>query len=526
MPEVGGKKYPYTKAGIKAAATAREKLESDDSFRLSPPKSSENLQASLQKVVKNPAPHRPRTDNAVPRSSNPQPTGTSIDGSSGAMGGEGGVKPRGPKKATIKSLQKFWQDDIDIWKANGSPEEDTSVAPIRSVAPNRRRREAEILREGRRQLREETADLPPLTAARVRREAAPQYRKQRFGGRPGHRARHGSLNIGGMDIESTERKTVRPGAKRISDDVSVQGPEREEVNTGMGKRGSDVPTRSVEHSTRRMVSSGRALAGDARDAIASGRTIAAKDPKTTVLKPEDYTVKMMKALGIRKAPTSEENARKLNNEVLEQEKREREEIQSGTEQEMRDAGMPEDEITRQRPGVRLSSRVSAPSNMYTSDEAYRSDPDFEAASGGTEFGRDRLSNVIRSAGKKSAIEHEKYKYGDWDKPGESTIQNLYKAFGLMKDHLPIPPRQGEVWDAVKHRWVKPENAGRTVAEVQGEKRFRGSGVGAHERGISAKTPFTSRRFFARGTKGVVSRRGTPSKRTARATRGPRTRRKA
>tara|TARA_R110002020_G_scaffold400208_4_gene610287 strand:+ start:3808 stop:4824 length:1017 start_codon:yes stop_codon:yes gene_type:complete len=336
MPEVGGKKYPYTKAGIKAAAAARKKLESDDSFRLSPPKSSENLQASLQKIVKNPAPHRPRTDNAVPRSANPQPTGTTIDGSSEAMGDVGGAKPRGPKRASVKSLEKFW-------------------------------------------------------------------------------------------------------------------------------------------------------------------------------------------FGIQKAPTSEENARKLN-EVLEQEKREREEIQSGTEQGMRSAGMPEDEITRQRPGVRLSSRVSAPSNMYTSDEAYRSDPDFEAASGGTEFGRDRLSNVISEAGKQSTIENEKYKYGDWDKPGESSIQNLYKAFGLMKDHLPVPPRQGEVWDPVKHRWVKPENAGRTVAEVQGEKRIRGSGVGAHERALSGKQPLTSRRFFARGTKGVVSRRGTPSKRTARAARSPRARR--
>ena len=41
----------------------------------------------LEKVVRNPAPHKPKTDNAVPRSSNPQPTGTTVDGSSGAMGG-------------------------------------------------------------------------------------------------------------------------------------------------------------------------------------------------------------------------------------------------------------------------------------------------------------------------------------------------------------------------------------------------------------------------------------------------------
>jgi hypothetical protein len=253
MPEVGGKKYPYTKAGYKAAAAAREKLESDDS-------SSKNL----QKVAQNPAPHKPKTDNAVPRSSNPQPTGTTIDGSSGAMGGKGGVKPRGPKEPSVKSLQKFWQDDIDVWKADDE------------------------------------------------REAA-KYQ-------------------------------------------------------GRGNR-------------------------------------------------------------------SEESV-----------------------------------MQRRKPAVIPPKDPNKP------------------------------------------------KQGKWER-------GKWVSSMLMKDHLPMPPRQGEVWDELKHRWVKPENAGRTVAEVQGEKRIRGSGVGAHERGLSAKTPLTSRRFFARGTKGVVSRRGTPSKRTARAVRGPKVRRK-
>jgi len=253
MPEVGGKKYPYTKAGYKAAAAAREKLESDDS-------SSKNL----QKVAQNPAPHKPKTDNAVPRSSNPQPTGTTIDGSSGAMGGKGGVKPRGPKEPSVKSLQKFWQDDIDVWKADDE------------------------------------------------REAA-KYQ-------------------------------------------------------GRGNR-------------------------------------------------------------------SEESV-----------------------------------MQRRKPAVIPPKDPNKP------------------------------------------------KQGKWER-------GKWVSSMLMKDHLPMPPRQGEVWDELKHRWVKPENAGRTVAEVQGEKRIRGSGVGAHERGLSAKTPLTSRRFFARGTKGVVSRRGTPSKRTARAVRGPKARRK-
>ena len=60
-------------------------------------------------------------------------------------------------------------------------------------------------------------------------------------------------------------------------------------------------------------------------------------------------------------------------------------------------------------------------------------------------------------------------------------------FGILyKDHAPIPPRQGLMFDAVKHRWTRPEKLGRTVWEVQGHKRFRGTGTGAHERGRSGK----------------------------------------
>ena len=57
---------------------------------------------------------------------------------------------------------------------------------------------------------------------------------------------------------------------------------------------------------------------------------------------------------------------------------------------------------------------------------------------------------------------------------------------FYKDHAPIPPRYGLQWDAVKHRWTRPEKLGRTVWEVQGKKRFRGTGTGAHERGRSAR----------------------------------------
>jgi len=54
---------------------------------------------------------------------------------------------------------------------------------------------------------------------------------------------------------------------------------------------------------------------------------------------------------------------------------------------------------------------------------------------------------------------------------------------VQKEHSMSPPRAGEVWDAVKHRWVKPENVGHSVSEVQGKKRIRGTGTGVHERSV-------------------------------------------
>lgn len=58
-----------------------------------------------------------------------------------------------------------------------------------------------------------------------------------------------------------------------------------------------------------------------------------------------------------------------------------------------------------------------------------------------------------------------------------------EAYDLQKDHAPVPPIMGEVFDAVKHRWTKPENVGHTVTEVQGKKRVRGTGAGVHEHSV-------------------------------------------
>jgi len=54
---------------------------------------------------------------------------------------------------------------------------------------------------------------------------------------------------------------------------------------------------------------------------------------------------------------------------------------------------------------------------------------------------------------------------------------------LIKDHAVTPPKQGLVWDALKHRWTNPKNIGRSVVEVQGKKRVRASGIGAHSHSI-------------------------------------------
>ena len=73
------------------------------------------------------------------------------------------------------------------------------------------------------------------------------------------------------------------------------------------------------------------------------------------------------------------------------------------------------------------------------------------------------------------------------KASYSELQKFWKEnMGLMKDHLPIPPRQGLVWDQVKHRWVRPEEAGKTVWEVSGKNRIRGVGTGAAQGSISRK----------------------------------------
>jgi len=110
---------------------------------------------------------------------------------------------------------------------------------------------------------------------------------------------------------------------------------------------------------------------------------------------------------------------------------------------------------------------------------------------------------------------------EWEKvimdKDEDIEEDIFKSmeqwwkteYFLEKDNIPIPPIMGEVFDPVKHRWTKPENVGKTVVEVQGKKRYRGTAVGAHERSVAGHGSGTQRlleagkRFRAPADKGRV-----------------------
>ena len=90
----------------------------------------------------------------------------------------------------------------------------------------------------------------------------------------------------------------------------------------------------------------------------------------------------------------------------------------------------------------------------------------------------------------------------------SSLQKFWmENMAFMKDHLPIPPRPGLVWDQIKHRWTRPEKAGLTVAEVQGGKRFRGVGTGAAQGAVSRKRGLERGISLRRGREASARRRG-------------------
>lgn len=123
----------------------------------------------------------------------------------------------------------------------------------------------------------------------------------------------------------------------------------------------------------------------------------------------------------------------------------------------------------------------------------------------------RKKKLTRKNITKAPVKNIRRAYKDLQKFTEDNIT-------LYKDRLPMPPRQGLVWDAVKHRWTRPEETGKTVTDTQGGKRIRGTGTGTHQRAISQKTGMrrgeAMRRFREAGERrrSKVHRKGTSLKR--------------
>ena len=123
--------------------------------------------------------------------------------------------------------------------------------------------------------------------------------------------------------------------------------------------------------------------------------------------------------------------------------------------------------------------------------------------------RKTLNSMRRKSTDMNSYEELK---GFWKDKSDTYTKRKPVALDVMKDHQPTPPREGLVWDGVKHRWARPEHVGETVIETQGKKRIRGSGAGAHQRGVSGHHPrggtgreYTrGRRFKSAHDKGIAS----------------------
>ena len=128
-----------------------------------------------------------------------------------------------------------------------------------------------------------------------------------------------------------------------------------------------------------------------------------------------------------------------------------------------------------------------------------------------------LSGDVGKVGQMTPAQQMEWERAVLGKDAEDLDEEIFKSlddwwkknYFLAKDIIPIPPVMGEVFDPVKHRWTKPENAGHTVTEVQGKKRFRGTGAGAHERSIAghgsgkARLMEAGRRYRAPADKGRI-----------------------
>lgn len=124
---------------------------------------------------------------------------------------------------------------------------------------------------------------------------------------------------------------------------------------------------------------------------------------------------------------------------------------------------------------------------------------------------ERAINRQASESERRAIERKIKSRLKKSEDGAVAFENLTDFF-LEKDHAPVPPRIGLMWDAVKHRWTRPERIGRTVWELSGHKRIRGTGTGVHERSVKvggvggrgAGSASAGRRFRSIGDSGKLS----------------------
>jgi hypothetical protein len=81
----------------------------------------------------------------------------------------------------------------------------------------------------------------------------------------------------------------------------------------------------------------------------------------------------------------------------------------------------------------------------------------------------------------------------------NVMANKKRGRKLRKEHSPLPPIQGLVWDEGAKRWRKPENVGKTASEVQGKKRIRGSALGQTARSPGGTSAGKGRgRGYSRG----------------------------
>jgi len=81
----------------------------------------------------------------------------------------------------------------------------------------------------------------------------------------------------------------------------------------------------------------------------------------------------------------------------------------------------------------------------------------------------------------------------------NVMANKRRGRKLRKEHAPLPPIQGLVWDEGAKRWRKPENVGKTASEVQGKKRIRGSAIGQTARSPGGTAAGKGRgRAYSRG----------------------------